>query len=81
MGKLRLECEDEILNTTEILLDDKKVASVKNNCFIHTISLVIIYLLLLVIICVGCCFYFRYYRPKQDHLLLFQDIKNIKNVL
>ena len=51
-GKLVLECEDEILNTTEILLNDKKVACAKSNCFIHTISLVIICLLLFIFICI-----------------------------
>ena len=36
--KLVLEYEDEILNTTETSLDDKKVTCEKINCFIHTIS-------------------------------------------
>ena len=36
IGKLVLECEDEILNTTETLLNDKKVACARNNCLIHT---------------------------------------------
>ena len=38
VGKLVLRCEDEILNITEILLNDKKVTCEKSNCFIHTIS-------------------------------------------
>ena len=37
-----LECEDEVLNTTETLLNDKIVAYAKINCFIHTILLIII---------------------------------------
>ena len=37
IGKLALEYEDEILNTTETSLDDKKVISGKSNCLIHTI--------------------------------------------
>ena len=34
-GKLVLEWEDEILNITEILLNDKKVACAKSNCIFH----------------------------------------------
>ena len=37
-GKLVLECEDEILNTTETVLKDKKVKCRKNNCRVHMIS-------------------------------------------
>ena len=37
IGKLVLECEDEILNTTGTLLNDKKVACPKSNYLIHTI--------------------------------------------
>ena len=65
IGKLILECEDEILNTTEILLNDEKVACSKINCLIHTISFVIICLLLLVVIFVSCYFYYTKYRSKQ----------------
>ena len=57
IGKLVLDCESEILNTTETLLNDKKVAQAKRNCLFSTISLVIIFLLLLVVTCVSC--YFR----------------------
>ena len=57
--KLALAREDEILNTTEILLDVKKVTCEKNNnCLIHTISLMIICLLLLVVVFLSCCFYY-----------------------
>ena len=45
IDKLVLECEDEILSTTETLLNDKKVANSKSNSLMHTISLVIICLL------------------------------------
>ena len=38
-GKLVLPCEDETLNTTETLLDDKKVTCQKNNSLIPMISL------------------------------------------
>ena len=52
LGKLVSECEDEILNTTEILLNDKNVTCAKSNGLIQTISLIFICLLLLVAICV-----------------------------
>ena len=32
IGKLVLDCEDETLNTTETLLDDKKVICGRNSC-------------------------------------------------
>ena len=32
IGKLGLQCEDEILNKAETLLNDEKVACVKSNC-------------------------------------------------
>ena len=73
IDELVLECEDEMINITETLLNDKKVACAKSNCLIHTISLVIICLLLLVVICVSCYFYYMKYRPKQKHLLPFAD--------
>ena len=60
-GKLVLECEDEILNTTESSLDDKKVTCGKSNFLIHTISLVIICLL----IRVNCYFCRTKYQSKQ----------------
>ena len=50
VSKLALECEDEILNRTETLLNDKKVACARNNCLIHTFSLVIICFLLLALV-------------------------------
>ena len=48
-GKLVLGYEDEILNTTETLLYDKKVTCEKSNCLIHTTSLVVLCLLLVFI--------------------------------
>ena len=42
IDKLVLACEDEILNTTETSLSDKKLLCGKNNCLIHTISVIII---------------------------------------
>ena len=38
IGKLVLECEDEILNTTETLFNDKNVTCAKCDCFVYTIS-------------------------------------------
>ena len=62
IGKLALECEDEMLNTTEILHNNKKFEFVKSSCLIHTISLIVICLLLLVVIGVSCYFYYTKYR-------------------
>ena len=53
LGKLVLVSEDEILNTTETSLDDKKCEK-KNNWLIHAILLLIICLLLLVVISISC---------------------------
>ena len=36
-GKLVIEYKNEILNTTDTALDDKKVTCKKNNCLIHKI--------------------------------------------
>ena len=55
-----LKFEDEVLNTTEILLG-KKIASCENNCFIHNISLLIIGTLLLVAVSIGCSYYYTRY--------------------
>ena len=74
IGKLVLECEDEILNTTENLFNDRNVACAKSNCLIHTFLLVIICLLLLVVTCVSFHFYYTKYQPKQKHLLPFNNI-------
>ena len=84
IGILVWECEDEVLNTMETLLNDKKVAYAKSNYFIYTILLEITYLLLLVVICVSYYFYYTKYQPKQKYLLPFQDTSiklNIKNIL
>ena len=42
IGKLVLECEDEMLDRTDTSVDNNKEACEKDNYFIHTISLVII---------------------------------------
>ena len=55
IGKLILECEDEILNATENSLDDEIVTCKK--CLIHTTSLVITCFLLLAVISNGCYYY------------------------
>ena len=71
IGKLVLECEDEMLNATETLLNDKKVTLPYPHYFIGFICL-----LLLVVICVSCYFYCSKYQSKQKHLLPFQDTNN-----
>ena len=58
IDKLVLECEDDLLKTAEILLNDKKVACAKSNCLFHIISLLITCLLLLVVICISYYFYY-----------------------
>ena len=69
IGKLVLESEDEILNTTETSLDDKKVTSKKDNCLIHTISLIIICLLLLAAVSIGCYYYYTRYWTKKEYVV------------
>lgn len=56
-NKLVLDCDDEILNITETLLD-------KINSLIHTIVLPIVCLLLVVVVRIGCYFYYTKYQPK-----------------
>ena len=46
--------KNEILNKTEISLDDIKVTCEKSNFLIHIISLVIISTLLLTVVSIGC---------------------------
>ena len=50
--KLVLECENEMLNRTYTSVDDNKEACEKDNCFIHTILLLIICFWLLVVVSV-----------------------------
>ena len=57
IGKLVLECEDEVLNANKTLLDYQKITS-KRNYFIHTISLAIICLLLFAVVSIGCYYYY-----------------------
>ena len=66
-----LVCEAELLNTTKNLINDKIAESAKNNCFVYTISSIVISFLLLVVICVTCYFYHTKYQSKQ----LFHNIK------
>ena len=58
IGKLVLECEDEMSNTNETLLDDKKETCEKNIFIIQTVSLVIVCLLLVIIISISCYYYY-----------------------
>ena len=56
-----------MLETTETLLDNKKKTYEKNNCLMHTISLVIICLLLLSVASIDC----YYYWIKKEHILSY----------
>ena len=58
-GKLVLACEDEMLNTIETTIVEKKAIYEKNNCLIHTISLINICLFSLVCISISCHYYLR----------------------
>ena len=69
LGKLVLVSEDEILNTIETSLDDKKCEK-NNNWFTHTILLVIICLLLLVVISISCYYYYTRHWIKEEYLIL-----------
>ena len=59
IGKLLLECEEEILNSTRTLRNDKQHVQ---KDIIDTFSSAIICFLLLVVICVSCYFYYAKYR-------------------
>ena len=69
IGRLVLECQDEILNTT-------KTSCKKNNCLMHTISLLFICLLLLIVVFIGCYLYFTKHGLKQKHLLSYHNIRS-----
>ena len=58
IGKLVLECEDEMLGRTDTSVDNNKEACEKDNCFIRSISLVIICLLLSVVVSTLCYYYY-----------------------
>ena len=68
IGELVLECEDEILNTTETWLDNKNVTW-KNNYLIHTISLVNIHLLLLAVVSIGCYYFYAKDWIRREHVV------------
>ena len=76
IGKLVSECKDEILNTTEILIDNKKIICEKSNYLIHTTSLLIKCLLSLIVVFISCYFHFTKHRLKQKHLLSYHDFNN-----
>ena len=58
-----LEWKGEILNTTENLINYKKVVCAKSNCLL---ILVITCLLLLVVICLSCYFFYRKIDQNKD---------------
>ena len=66
INKLVLECEYEILNTTDtILITDKKVTS-KNNCLVYIILLTIMCLILLAVISISFYYCNTRYRLKKE---------------
>ena len=71
IGKLVLESEDEILNTTETSLDDKKETCEKSNRLIDTVSLIVICMLLLAVVSIACYYYYTRYWKKQYNLLSY----------
>ena len=71
ISKLVLACEDEVLKTIETSLDDKKIRCEKNNCLIHTISLVNMYLLLLAVVYVSYCYYYTKDWIKKENLVSY----------
>ena len=66
IGRLVLECEDGILNTTKGSFDDKKVTSKINNCFVHAISLVTDCILSLFSISISCCYFYARHWTKKN---------------
>ena len=70
IGKLVLGCEDEILNTTESSLDDKKITW-KSNYLIHTISLVAKCLWLLVAIFINYYYFYTKDWIKKKYAWLY----------
>ena len=68
-GKLVLECENEILNTTATSLNDKIVTfkqKNKKNCHINTISLSITCLFSLAVFPIGCYYHHTRYCIKKN---------------
>ena len=83
-GELLLTFKNEILNTNENSLVDKKVTCEKNNWFIHTILLTRMRFLLLVVICFTCYHYYtRHWIKKNTHSYQYKmnNVKwsNVKN--
>ena len=71
IGKLVLECEDEISATIETLLNDKKVAYAESNSLIYTIPLVIICLLLLVVASICRYYYYTTNWIRKEHVVSY----------
>ena len=68
IGKLLLPCEDEIYNPNQTSLDNK-IAICRNNCLIHTNSL-------LNVISIGSSYCYEKYHKSQKHLLPYNDTSN-----
>ena len=69
--KLAVAYVNDILNTTETLLNDKKVIREKNSCLIHKVSLVIICLLLLIVISISYYYYYTRDWIKRLRFIVF----------
>ena len=82
--KLVIECEDEILNTTETSLNDKKSLCKKSNYLIYTISLAIICFFIISFLLCWLLFLLYKISTKTKIFLAFQDTSiklDIKNML
>ena len=66
IGKLVLECENEILNTTAMSLNDKIVTLKKFFCLINTISWSITCLFSLAAFSIGCYYHHTRYCIKKN---------------
>ena len=68
-GKLVLACEDEIINTTETSLVDKRVAW--KELFSYLNYFVFNYMLIIVVISISCYYYYRkHWIKKEWHRLI-----------
>ena len=67
LNKLVLECEDEMLNTTDTISIAGKKVKCKNNCLIYItiIVLSIMCLILLAIVFISCYYYTKYWVKKE----------------
>ena len=69
--KLAVAYVNDILNTTETSLKDRKVICEKNSCLIHKVSFIIICLLLLIVISISCYYYYARDWIKRLRFIVF----------